>query len=320
LFAKNAQRCMKLGMQKRIYSKMHIPGNRNRFFAPAIIMLSAFVAVLMAACSTSQQTATIGNTSNGSSTGYTAPVQFSTQLTHSPTGSAKLSWDSEDHKLTVSVSLTGLAPSSTHPEHIHAGTCTSMPMGPIVYTLNPVVANAQGVGSATTVIEDVEHGIPANGWYVNVHNGPQLTTDLQSRAIACGNVYNTHTSKDHEQSVSLQLVKTTAPDEAVYGNAQISIENSKLIVKLTLYGLVPQSTHMAHIHAGSCQAQGAVVYPLKPVVADANGNAISTTVIDNVQTISASPLYVNVHEAGTMSGMSTQSGFNPIACGNITSH
>ncbi len=297
---------------------MKVFGNRRRFLAPVTIMLSACVAILMAACSTSQQTATISSTSNSSSTSTT--VQFNTQLTHSPTGSANLAWDPESHKLTVNVSLTGLAPNSTHPEHIHASSCTSMPMGPIVYTLNPIVANAQGVGSATTVIEDVEHGIPANGWYVNVHNGPQLTTELQSRAIACGNIYNAHTSKDHAQSVSLHLVKTTAPDEAVYGNAQVSVENNKLVVKLTLHGLVPQSTYMAHIHAGSCQAQGAVVYPLKPVVADANGDAISTTIINNVQTISASSLYVNVHEAGSMDGMSTQSGFNPIACGNIASH
>jgi CHRD domain len=307
-------------MQKRIYSTMKVFSNRRRFFTPVIIMLSACVALLMAACSTSQQTVTISGNSNNSSTSYTAPIEFNTQLTHSPTGSANLSWNPEDQKLTVQVSLTGLAPNSTHPEHIHAGSCTSMPMGPIVYTLNPIVADAHGVATVTTIIANVKHGIPENGWYVNVHNGPQLTTDLQGRAIACGNVYNAHTSKDNVQTVHLQLVKTTAPDEAVYGNAQISIENNELTVKLTLHGLVPQSTHMAHIHAGTCQSQGAVVYPLKPVVADGNGDATSTTVINNIKTFSASSLYVNVHEAGTMSGMSTQSGFNPIACGNIAAH
>jgi hypothetical protein len=68
------------------------------------------------------------------------------------------------------------------------------------------------------------------------------------------------------------------------------------------------------------QAQGAVVYPLQPIVADANGNSTSTTVINNPKNFSASRLYVNIHEAATMNGLTTQTGFNPIACGNITYH
>lgn len=299
---------------------MNVFGNRRRFSGPIIFVLSAFVAVLMAACSTSQQTVTISSNSNNSSNTSSASIQYNTQLTHSPTGNANLAWNPEDHRLTVNVTLSGLAPNSTHPEHIHAGTCTSMPMGAIVYTLQPIVADAHGVATATTVIDNVKQGIPEDGWYINVHNGPQLTSELQGRAIACGNIYNAHSSKDHAQSVHLQLVKTTAPDEAVYGNAKITIEQDKLVVKLMLHGLVPQSTHIAHIHTGSCQSQGAVVYPLKAVVADADGNATSTTIINNVHTISSSSLYVNVHEAASMAGMSTQSGFNPIACGNIASH
>src|SRR5882762_7932611 len=134
---------------------MKVLGNRRRFFAPVIIMLSAFTVIFMAACSTSQQTATISNTSNSSnSSNSSSTIQFNTQLTHSPTGFADLSWNHDDHKLTVKVYLSGLAPDSTHPEHIHAGTCTSMPMGAVVYTLQPMVADAHGVATATSVIEN----------------------------------------------------------------------------------------------------------------------------------------------------------------------
>jgi hypothetical protein len=101
-------------------------------------------------------------------------------------------------------------------------------------------------------------------------------------------------------------------------HAWISIHDDDLIVKISVSGLAPYSAHMAHIHAGSCQAQGPVVYPLNLVVADGHGNATSKTIIKNVgkQALDAK-LYVNIHEAGTMQGMSTQTSFNPIACGNI---
>ena len=77
---------------------------------------------------------------------------------------------------------------------------------------------------------------------------------------------------------------------------------------------------MAHIHAGTCQSQGQVVYPLQPIVADAQGNATSTTVINNASNFTTSQLYINIHEAATMNGLTTQTGFNPIACGNIAYH
>jgi hypothetical protein len=110
------------------------------------------------------------------------------------------------------------------------------------------------------------------------------------------------------------------PDESVHGSAQIQMESNKVIVTIKVSGLAPNTTHMAHIHAGTCQAQGAVVYPLQAVVADAQGNATSTTVINNPQNFTGSRLYINIHEAATMNGLTTQTGFNPIACGNITYH
>jgi hypothetical protein len=276
-------------------------------------MCSAFCAVLLAACSTSQQAISGNNPISNK-------VQVSADLVHAPVGTADLTWNPDSHLLTVTVSATGLAPNSTHPEHVHGGTCASNPMGPILYTLNPLIADAHGDGVSVTNIKGVMNGIPASGWYVNVHNGPTLNTDLEARPIACANVYNNNTSTHAKQSVSLALAGTMAPDESVHGSAHIQIEDNKVIVTMNVSGLAPNTTHMAHIHAGTCQAQGAVVYPLQPVVADVNGNATSTTVINNAKNFSASQLYINIHEAATMNGLTTQTGFNPIACGNITYH
>ena len=287
---------------------------RKRLLASLFIVCCAGISVLLAACTTSQQVVV--------TTDSNTPITFHmhAELTHSPTGAVTLSWNPSNDVLTVNVSLTGLAPNSTHPEHIHAGTCASNPMGPIVYSLAPLVANAHGVATSTTTIAGVMKGIPASGWYVNVHNGPQLATVLQGRAIACATVYNTHPVTDSGQTVHVQLGNTMDLDESAHGEAQLSLQNDTLVVNLTMSGLAPNTAHMAHIHAGSCESQGAVVYPLQLVVADGKGNATVTTTINDMKTFPTTPLYINIHEAGTMSGMSTQTGFNPIACGNITYH
>jgi hypothetical protein len=90
--------------------------------------------------------------------------------------------------------------------------------------------------------------------------------------------------------------------------------NQTLNMDVRLYGLAPNSMHPAHIPAGSCQSQGAVVYPLNVVTADASGNATVTTTIPHVKTIPASGWYVNVPQS---TDMSTQTGFDPIVCGNV---
>jgi len=254
----------------------------------------------------------------------------------------------------VKISLIGLAPSSTHPANINSGSCVKQ--GAVVYPLQNVVADARGVGTSTTAIKNVTK-IPASGWYINVHNGPNLAPSDQFLPIVCSNL--TLTTVSPTSSLSLQVPLNTAPPasagETVSGMAQLTLAGSKLAVKLTLSGLEPKSMHAAHIHAGSCESQGAVVYPLKTVVSDALGKAnVTTTIanvssipsihagscesqgavvyplktvvsdalgkanvtttIANVSSIPSSGWYVNVHHS---TDISTQTGFDPIACGNV---
>jgi hypothetical protein len=288
---------------------------KNRVIHVLFLMVGVFFAIFFTACSTSGQP-------DGSAIvapALSVPNVLSEELTHSPVGTLDMTWDAHSHELTVKVSATGLAPDSTHPEHIHAGTCASTPMGVIVYILNPLVADAHGVGTAETTIANVSHGIPVQGWYLNIHNGPTLNTPEEANPIACANI----TEKDASSSpVHALLTGTMAPDESAHGNAQLNITGNKLIVTLNMSGLVPHSAHIAHIHTGSCASQGAVVYPLQVITADAQGNATNSTTltISNVQQFTSSQFYINVHEAGTMDGMSKQQGFDPIACGDIIFH
>ncbi|HWE64221.1 MAG TPA: hypothetical protein VHB98_21120 [Chloroflexota bacterium] len=74
--------------------------------------------------------------------------------------------------------VTGLAPNSVHPTHIHEGaTCNAG--GPIVYPLPDLKANAQGVAIIQATIS--ARSISATGWYINVHQGPGMDASL-----ACG--------------------------------------------------------------------------------------------------------------------------------------
>ena len=231
-------------------------------------------------------------------------------LRHTPFGTATLTWDPQSENLTVTISLVGLAGNSTHPDHIHVGDCDDN--GPILYPLNNLVANAAGDAQATTVIPEVEGGIPASGWYVNVHNGPMLATPDEAIPIACGNVHNANNA----QTVKTFLGATPSPNQAVSGSSILTLNNETLTVIVTVSGLVPGSVHPEHIHAGSCQSQspGTIVYPLNNLVADKNGDATSTTVIKDVETIPQNAWYVNVHRS---TDLTTQTGFDPIACGNV---
>jgi len=135
---------------------------------------------------------------------------------------------------------------------------------------------------------------------------------------AAGGTLREHYPKGTKLSLeTLDTYVTQLANESVTGTAQLSIASGKLTVKITMSGLAPNSTHIPHIHKGSCEAQGDVLYSLAPVAADASGKGTSTTVVPNVSSIPAKGWYVNVHLASTKSDLDTQTGFDPIACGNV---
>jgi hypothetical protein len=229
-------------------------------------------------------------------------------LLHTPTGLAQLHYDSSSQQLTVSVWLMGLAPNSTHPAHIHLGVCTSN--GPIRYPLKNVVANAKGQAAMSTVLAGVAGGIPAGGWYLNVHNGPTLATPEQASAIACGVIFNPHRGND----VLTLLGATPDPNQHASGLTRLSLTGHDLTVSIDVTGLAPNSRHAAHVHAGTCFSSGGVLYDLSPLVADAQGHASKTVVFHDVASIPTLGWDVNVH-LGT--DLSTQTGYDPILCGVV---
>ena len=287
-------------------TRSYINRNSNLF-----ALLSLLAVLLLVACSSST-TSTPSSTPSSSVTSSAAAT--SVTLKHMPYGTADLSWNPSNRTLMGQFSLFGLAPSSTHPTQIYMGSCNSL--GNVIYTLSNVVADGHGVANTTTSTNSVSSGIPATGWAIVVHNGPGLSTANQSLPILCADVVNAHPSTTTTQSVHIVMnsAPRSSPSETVNGMAQLTLSGSTLTVKLTVSGLEPNSSHAAHIHTGSCASQGPVIYPLSTVTANAQGNSSTTTTIPKVTSIPSSGWYVNVHYS---TNLSTQTGFDPIACGNV---
>ncbi len=92
---------------------------------------------------------------------------------------------------------------------------------------------------------------------------------------------------------------------------------SKLLtVKMSLTGLVPHSVHPAHIHSGSCNIPGRLIYPLQYVVADATGNAAVTSTVKGIADgIPATGWMIYVHNGPYVI---TDAQSLPITCGDIS--
>lgn len=85
----------------------------------------------------------------------------------------------------VSIQIHGMKPNSSHVSHVHIGTCAKQ--GNIAYALLEVVADAAGNASATSTVSEY-YSMPATGWYVNVHEGPDLTEAEYAASVSCGDL------------------------------------------------------------------------------------------------------------------------------------
>jgi hypothetical protein len=86
---------------------------------------------------------------------------------------------------TVSVKLTGFAPNSIHVSHIHAGNC-AVP-GAVAFALQQTIADSAGVATVLTTVP-APYAVPAFGWYVNIHHGPDFSAPANAPSVSCGDL------------------------------------------------------------------------------------------------------------------------------------
>jgi hypothetical protein len=86
---------------------------------------------------------------------------------------------------TVTITLSGLEPLSSHASHVHIGSCASP--GGIAYALLQVIADSHGNVTATTRVAE-DYSLPRTGWYVNVHLGPNVDESEYLPSVSCGDL------------------------------------------------------------------------------------------------------------------------------------
>jgi Cu/Zn superoxide dismutase len=102
----------------------------------------------------------------------------------------------------------------------------------------------------------------------------------------------------------------------VTGTVRVAASGASFTIRLEATGLQPATTHLAHIHAGACGTNGAIVFPLESMVANGSGDAAATTWIRHPYQVPASGWSVQIHKGPTMSG----TGGTPIACASLPAH
>ena len=99
----------------------------------------------------------------------------------SGTGTVVRSADS----FTITIKLTRLMPNSSHVSHLHDGRCGAP--GGIAFALKQVIADSAGGATIVSTVP-IRYAVPASGWYVNVHHGPDFTEAEYAPSDSCGDL------------------------------------------------------------------------------------------------------------------------------------
>jgi methionine-rich copper-binding protein CopC len=242
------------------------------------------------------------NPPDGTGAGLIGLAGLTPQAHSTAAGAVFLSYNWQEAAVDVTVAASGLAPNSVHPAHIHNGTSCAA-NGSILYPLPNLKADAQGMASVSAKIPAT--AIPAQGWYVNVHQGPSMT-GAGVTPISCGVV----------QQAAAAATLAPQAGSTVRGTAILGPGTTSNTIVIRVTGLAPNSVHPANIPLGaSCTSNGPVIFPLPDLHADASGVAWATTSIKGGATPSVGigpyGYYVNIQRGPTTSG----SGATPISCG-----
>jgi hypothetical protein len=240
------------------------------------------------------------------------PSTASVNLTAMPSGTVTFGRDSSGH-LTAQPNLFGLTPGSAHQVNLIEPSN--------VVGFGTLTADATGQASAT--LDSTLNGttVPA-GSRLEILNGTASdstsTEPIAQTASLSGNIAGS-TAK----LTSVEVDPTGTSWGTPQGKASISYNQAAqtLTVTVNASGLTP-GAHAAHIHSGSCQSQGGVVYMLMDLMANSQGKIVNQTrTITGVTTpIPPTGWYLNLHQGDSnqiLSGGQPTILFRPLLCGNI---
>ena len=232
-----------------------------------------------------------------------------------PTGSVTLSKNS-DGTLGAHLTVTGLTPGSSHTVEIDNSSG-----GPAVQ-LGAFTADGTGAAKVTLTSASPVGELPSDGRFV-IHLGV-YGGDGNQNALAREPIAQTgQLEGDHTYDLRAVDVDVNGNNQGhLSGNATVVYDPTAKTLSVTVdaSGLTP-GMHAAHIHQGSCQAQGPVLYMLMDFQADQNGKVVDQTrTVSNVAQMPADGTwYLNLHLGDSNSILSNGApapSFRPLLCAN----
>ena len=97
------------------------------------------------------------------------------------------------------------------------------------------------------------------------------------------------------------------------GKIMVTATSTSTTIALVITGLASDSSHISHVHSGSCQQPGGILYALNQVVADGTGAADTRTTIQARYPPASGHWYVVVHAGPDMQGTNA----TYLMCGNL---
>jgi len=97
------------------------------------------------------------------------------------------------------------------------------------------------------------------------------------------------------------------------GTITVTAPPGQMTVRLKITGLQANSSHISHVHIGSCQQNGNIALALNQVIADAQGEVDVKTTVKATYPPANGTWYVVVHAGPDMQG----SNASYLLCGNL---
>ncbi len=97
------------------------------------------------------------------------------------------------------------------------------------------------------------------------------------------------------------------------GTIALTKTSNTMTIEVVITGLAPDSAHVSHVHTGSCQKQGGIIFALNQVIADGTGAADTKSTVQAHYPPASGHWYVVVHAGPDMQGANA----NYLLCGNL---
>jgi Cu/Zn superoxide dismutase len=234
------------------------------------------------------------------------------RLSPMPQGTIAFGKDSKGH-IDVTVNAFGLTPGSSHEVRLMKGHRA-------VATFSTLTANSMGQVKDETLGSDYSGALGSMQVAMLEGNGGDT--------VALTEIARTASYASTRHAYPLISAETGAKGKSwgtPKGSAVIAYSRTAKMIMVTVNasGFAP-GMHAAHIHLGSCDAQGPVLDTLADFNANAKGQIVKETrmITDVTAVPPATGWYLNLHQGNSSNIMSNGRptiNFRPLACANIVS-